>query len=1142
MRIRDPKTKQVLTKFSAQWGKSCENDKKVQIKSRVEKSREQMREEKEMNTTDYWKCEEDKREGKMYSKVCMELIKKRSELHKVDIEITHQGIPKWMKTFYSQSMMYAQRYMWNNLEFDNVEIRNPSNKIYITAELDKNFREANVTINHPFENIKFEKLGMPMKMQPMSVRKTIVQQWMDVLMNNQFTPYCKVRGDEIRTFDDVSYEYKLSKCEHILAKDCSPEKKFTVLTSKKQDSNKKITKVFIGDKKVELIPNEDRDELMIRINGEQKDVKINEKMIVRKNMETEFVSMDAKQPRNIHQVYMFEEQDRREECEELRRRKTESLDSRARQMLRMCDSSEGSWSDSRSDSREDRFVSREECRQLSERKMTDEYMSQEDREKLDTCENSRSDESTEYRRDYESRSVEVTPRKCEELQGRNGRNEYLNFHSLVSLYQCKERKRMVCHELRRRQERNEEFTELENDMVRECQRMRTECNELERRDQNNAYLTTEEVTTLFGCRDQKRSECKYLRTQVENSEEVTAQETETMRECERKQRECNQLNRFDENEMTEDEKKTFHACPEKKISREECEELRERKERNLYLSTDETEKCHKCEREMIRRMTEGMDFSSRTECQELLRKKEQNQYMTSQESEKSRRCERHERWVIDMHVEFVSRSECQEIRRKMDWGEYMTSQESEKSRKCEMQERWESDMRGEFVSRSECQDIRRKVEQGEYLTNEENVKFHKCMRQEDFVSRSECQEIRRKMDQGESMTTQESEKNRKCSECEEIRRKMEEGDFLTNQESEKNRKCEREEDFVSRSECQEMRRKMEQEEYMTNEESEKSRKCERQERWGSDKRDDFVSRSECQEMRRKMEQEEYMTNEESEKSRKCERQERRNSYDSAEMLERSECQEIRRREVFETITREERDRLETQCRRFEGKIQSVEVTSMEEKYWDNFESRFHSMRSEGERREMERREEDEERNPIEIIIIRHRDQRVEIICRRVGLKVKSDGKNIKVELSNFYRNKQCGLCGNMDGERTSEFVGPMKEIYEKSQQFGLSYQVPSEKCSADATCLPRMKNVVMEKTIDGMRKTCFSKSSVSQCNERCRKMKTTNQELQFHCLETSIQSTQDLIERSNSEVINKFSKKRSDFAEMVEVHDECTRN
>ncbi|GMT06779.1 hypothetical protein PENTCL1PPCAC_28953, partial [Pristionchus entomophagus] len=63
--------------------------------------------------------------------------------------------------------------------------------------------------------------------------------------------------------------------------------------------------------------------------------------------------------------------------------------------------------------------------------------------------------------------------------------------------------------------------------------------------------------------------------------------------------------------------------------------------------------------------------------------------------------------------------------------------------------------------------------------------------------------------------------------------------------------------------------------------------------------------------------------------------------------------------------------------------------------------------------------------------------------------VEFDGYTANVKLSEYYKNKQCGLCGHFDGEKKTEFRRADNEETEDIEEFHRSYLVKNEECEIE---------------------------------------------------------------------------------------------
>jgi hypothetical protein len=83
-----------------------------------------------------------------------------------------------------------------------------------------------------------------------------------------------------------------------------------------------------------------------------------------------------------------------------------------------------------------------------------------------------------------------------------------------------------------------------------------------------------------------------------------------------------------------------------------------------------------------------------------------------------------------------------------------------------------------------------------------------------------------------------------------------------------------------------------------------------------------------------------------------------------------------------------------------------------------------------------------------IKILKRTDGEISVNAPSKGLKVISDGLNIRVEASNMLRGRLCGLCGDFNGEKMAELKGPRGCVHISPLTFGRSYAVQSQGCSS----------------------------------------------------------------------------------------------
>ncbi|KAG0413553.1 hypothetical protein HPB47_009286, partial [Ixodes persulcatus] len=80
--------------------------------------------------------------------------------------------------------------------------------------------------------------------------------------------YCDLQGKSVKTFDNVVVQLPETDCFKVVAKDCSPNKRFTVLARATGNAElPKAIKAFIQSTKVELLPIAEDSALVLRVDG-----------------------------------------------------------------------------------------------------------------------------------------------------------------------------------------------------------------------------------------------------------------------------------------------------------------------------------------------------------------------------------------------------------------------------------------------------------------------------------------------------------------------------------------------------------------------------------------------------------------------------------------------------------------------------------------------------------------------------------------------------------------------------------------------------------------------------------------------------------------------------------------------------------
>ncbi|XP_023226383.1 vitellogenin-A2-like [Centruroides sculpturatus] len=161
-----------------------------------------------------------------------------------------------------------------------------------------------------------------------------------------------------------------------------------------------------------------------------------------------------------------------------------------------------------------------------------------------------------------------------------------------------------------------------------------------------------------------------------------------------------------------------------------------------------------------------------------------------------------------------------------------------------------------------------------------------------------------------------------------------------------------------------------------------------------------------------------------------------------------------------------------------------------------------------------------------------------------GLSVSYNGKGIYIQLSPNQKGKQCGLCGDYNGNRQNEFRGPEGCIYHDVRNFGYSYAIPEENCDVPkhySPCRVKSHDCFLKRNpyVEVKNKVCFSITPIITCEKGCEPKGSIRINAHFHCLNAADKSTNQLKIESKYRILEELSKKSKDYSEEIQYPESC---
>jgi hypothetical protein len=166
----------------------------------------------------------------------------------------------------SKLFRFAKHHYYYQTDVADIHVRNPEGKIQAEIRVNPHsMRHLNITVKTPTQNVTMRDIPLPIRIRPLNVKTSTHER---VMRHFGLSPVCKVHTNRyIETFDEQKIRLPLTTCWSVLAKDCSAEKRFSVLIKKATtESEHKEVKILTRSHKIVL--KRESTELKAEVNGE----------------------------------------------------------------------------------------------------------------------------------------------------------------------------------------------------------------------------------------------------------------------------------------------------------------------------------------------------------------------------------------------------------------------------------------------------------------------------------------------------------------------------------------------------------------------------------------------------------------------------------------------------------------------------------------------------------------------------------------------------------------------------------------------------------------------------------------------------------------------------------------------------------
>jgi len=268
------------------FGKNCETDAKISYKATLGQTEEQKRFESEREDPEapkrgniyaqyYQDCKNSKFVWNKFP-YCQRYLYHITQLRNSVGDITYENIPPRFANLTKKYLRLVNTFRYPYLDIDYGYNLNEANRVHFETNTSVSPFGQGVKVDSrlftPYFNAFYTGVPYP-GFIPVHTFPLFGYRYRESLMKRRKYPFCAVQGKVVQTFDNYTYvQPDIGSCSQIVARDCSAEHNFAILSSN-VDANKKYNRaltVYILHKfKIELVPSADDSKLIVKLNGKE---------------------------------------------------------------------------------------------------------------------------------------------------------------------------------------------------------------------------------------------------------------------------------------------------------------------------------------------------------------------------------------------------------------------------------------------------------------------------------------------------------------------------------------------------------------------------------------------------------------------------------------------------------------------------------------------------------------------------------------------------------------------------------------------------------------------------------------------------------------------------------------------------------